>query len=166
MRIVRKLMYYTELILINVAIWIILNESLSWLTIISGIIFGLITIVMTNHLLLLSDYKKMYKIYPLTLVKYGICLIIQIYAAGFGAIAKIISGKINANIVEIETKLEDDLQRCILANSITLTPGTVTVNKKGHKLTVLWLDCVTKDNEKAGEMIKGKFEKILLGERG
>ncbi len=166
MRIVKKLMYYTELILINVAIWIILNESLSWLTIISGVIFAMITIVITNNLLLLSDYKKMYKIRPMLLVKYGLYLIIQIYAAGFGAIAKIISGKINADIVEIETKLEDELQRCILANSITLTPGTVTVDKKGNKLTVLWLDCETKDSERAGEMIKGKFEKILLGERG
>jgi multicomponent Na+:H+ antiporter subunit E len=96
------------------------------------------------------------------LIKYGVFLIVHIYLAGFSTISKIISGKINPDIVEIETTIEDNLYICILANSITLTPGTVTIDKEGRKLKVLWIDCVTKDSKEAGEMIKGKFEKFLL----
>ena len=45
--------------------------------------------------------------------------------------------KINPEIVEIESGLKaDSAELVILANSITLTPGTYTINTKGSKLLV------------------------------
>ena len=100
------------------------------------------------------------------IVKYFIYLLYQIYCSGFSTIKKIVTGKVNPGIVEITTKLENDFLISILACSITLTPGTVTLDKDGKKLKILWLDCITKDSEAAGAIIKGNFEDILKeGER-
>ena len=70
-----------------------------------------------------------------------------------------ISGKINPGVVDIKTNLKDDYSISILANSITLTPGTVTIDKNGNKLKVLWLDVQTRNPKKAGKIIKGNLEK-------
>jgi multisubunit Na+/H+ antiporter MnhE subunit len=45
-----------------------------------------------------------------------------------------------------------------------MTPGTVTIDIDGGKLKVLWLNCVTTDSHEAGELIKGKLERKLMGE--
>jgi len=48
-------------------------------------------------------------------------------------------------LVEFDTKLEKELSKFILANSITLTPGTVTVRVNGNKFLVHALTKKTAD---------------------
>ena len=43
-------------------------------------------------------------------------------------------------IVHFDTKLKDPKLNILLANSITLTPGTITADTKDNSLTVLALD--------------------------
>lgn len=48
--------------------------------------------------------------------------------------------KLNPTLVSFHTDLKTDFGRFLLANSITLTPGTITVQVEGNKLTVHCLD--------------------------
>lgn len=59
-------------------------------------------------------------------------------------------------IVEYQTRLKTGLGRVILANSITLTPGTITVSLKDDKLVIHCLD--RSMAEGMDDMI---FEKLL-----
>lgn len=158
----KKLIYYSEILILCIGIWIILNEEISFTHIALGGLLGIAAILVTNRVLLLTDYKNAYPLDLLVMLRYTLFLLLQIYLSGFSAIIKIITGKINPDIVEIQTELSSELDICILANSITLTPGTVTIDKSGNRLKVLWLDCVTRDSKKAGDLIKGKFEAILM----
>lgn len=157
----KKLIYDIQTIILCIIIWVVLNENTSIYQIVLGGVLGLAAAYLTNNVLT-HDYTVKYRIQPLLLFKYFIFVIIKIYISGISTIIKIISGNINPGIVEIETELVNDLYICFLANSITLTPGTVVVEKKGSTLKVLWIDCITKDKQKAGDIIKGEFEKILL----
>lgn len=76
----------------------------------------------------------------------------------------ILLGKADPKVIEISTSLNSDYLISVLANSITLTPGTITVDVRGQKLWVLWVNPKTLDTTLAGEMIKGALEKRL--ERG
>ena len=49
----------------------------------------------------------------------------------------IFTSNINPRLVPIKTSLNNDWSIFFLANAITLTPGTVTVNRKGNKLLIL-----------------------------
>jgi len=69
--------------------------------------------------------------------------------------------KINPGIVEVKTKLKSKTGRFILANSITLTPGTLTMEIKGDSLFIHWIDVTSPDIEKATKAIVSKFEKKL-----
>ena len=69
---------------------------------------------------------------------------------------------INPGIVKIKTDLHSDTGITILANSITLTPGTLTIDitkKLGETyLYVHWISVETLNREMAGEKIKGDIE--------
>ena len=55
---------------------------------------------------------------------------------------RVITGRIKPGIVKIQPKLPNDLSLMILANSITLTPGTlsVDVDEKTNALYVHWIN--------------------------
>ena len=68
---------------------------------------------------------------------------------------------INPGIVKVKTKLKSKLGRTILANSITLTPGTLTVETNGEDYYIHWIDVTSDDIEGATKQIVSKFEKYL-----
>jgi multicomponent Na+:H+ antiporter subunit E len=55
---------------------------------------------------------------------------------------RVITGRINPAIVKINPNLKNDMSLAILANSITLTPGTlsVDVDEKTNELYVHWIN--------------------------
>jgi len=68
---------------------------------------------------------------------------------------------IHPGIVKVKTKLKSRLGRMILANSITLTPGTITVETEENYFYIHWVDVRTPDIEESTKKIVLKFEKYL-----
>ncbi|MDD2206814.1 MAG: Na+/H+ antiporter subunit E [Aminobacterium sp.] len=61
---------------------------------------------------------------------YYVCVpfAIGLIKANFDVAMRVITGHINPGIVKLEPGLKSDLAKTILADSITLTPGTLTVD--------------------------------------
>jgi multicomponent Na+:H+ antiporter subunit E len=53
---------------------------------------------------------------------------VALWDANWDVAKRVISGKINPGIVKFDPRLKTDRARMMLANSITLTPGTLTVD--------------------------------------
>lgn len=70
---------------------------------------------------------------------------------------------IKPGIVKIKTKLKTDIALTFLANSITLTPGTlcVDIDRDNSVLYIHWINVKDKDTDKATKIISERFEKIL-----
>ena len=72
---------------------------------------------------------------------------------------------IHPGIVKIPTDMQSDYGLAALSNSITLTPGTITMEAAEEDgknvLYVHWIDVTETEPEKAGEAIKGALEKGL-----
>jgi len=68
---------------------------------------------------------------------------------------------INPGIVKVKTKLKSKLGRVILANSITLTPGTLTVETNGEDYYIHWINITSENIEDSTTQIVSKFEKYL-----
>ncbi|PLW92694.1 MAG: Na+/H+ antiporter subunit D [Marinilabiliales bacterium] len=68
---------------------------------------------------------------------------------------------INPGIVEVKTKLNSNIGKMLLANSITLTPGTLTVDIREDRMYIHWIDVSSTDIEEATKSIVKKFEKYL-----
>lgn len=68
---------------------------------------------------------------------------------------------INPGIVKVRTKLKSKMGRLMLANSITLTPGTLTVELEGEWIYVHWVLMESDDIEAATQKIVAGFESYL-----
>jgi multicomponent Na+:H+ antiporter subunit E len=68
---------------------------------------------------------------------------------------------INPGIVKVRTRLKSRMGRLMLANSITLTPGTLTVEIIDEWLYVHWVTVESTDIEQATACIVAGFESYL-----
>lgn len=68
---------------------------------------------------------------------------------------------IKPGIVKVKTSLKSELAKTILANSITLTPGTLTIDCLDEHLYVHWINIVSEDPAVETRLIVEKFEKYL-----
>lgn len=69
---------------------------------------------------------------------------------------------IKPGIVKVKTTLKNPAGRTILANSITLTPGTLTVDiDDDDYLYIHWINVKSDDVEEATRQIVAKFEGVL-----
>ncbi|MEJ1991350.1 MAG: Na+/H+ antiporter subunit E [Maritimibacter sp.] len=68
---------------------------------------------------------------------------------------------IDPAIVKVRTTLTHPVARLLLANSITLTPGTLTVEIHGEWLYIHWVRAAGTDVETATREIAAGFERYL-----
>ena len=68
---------------------------------------------------------------------------------------------IKPGIVKFRTRLKSRMGRLMLANSITLTPGTLTVEMDGEWMYVHWVSVQSTDVEAATAEIVAGFERYL-----
>jgi multicomponent Na+:H+ antiporter subunit E len=157
----KKQFYYFQLVLIFTIFWIVLFERATPFVLLTAPLISVLSIKASEKFLLKDSYYDLYYFNIFWLIKYSFYLLLEIYKSGLSIIPNIISGHASPEIVEIYTDLDSNLQLALLANSITLTPGTITMDIEGQRLKVLWMDPKTKNITMAGILIKGRLEKLL-----
>jgi multicomponent Na+:H+ antiporter subunit E len=65
---------------------------------------------------------------------------------------------VNPGIVKLKTSLKNDYDKLILANAITLTPGTITLDLEGENIYIHILDLKTTDKATLQHDIIEAFE--------
>ncbi len=61
-------------------------------------------------------------------IAYFIVLIIEIIKAEIDVVERVVNGEVEPVVWEIKTELKRPISQTILANSITLTPGTLSID--------------------------------------
>ena len=95
------------------------------------------------------------------LVLFFITLLVQSYVASFELIGRMLTGRYHPGIVRLRTRLRSDLGRAVLANSISLVPGTLSLWMDDNHLYVHWFDVKTTHTVRAGDQIKKRIEHVL-----
>lgn len=87
-----------------------------------------------------NEWRVVKRIFGFT--AYFALLLKEIFVANTAVLKLILNPRIiiEPKIVTFEPKLNSDSLRTLLADSITLTPGTITVDMQGSRLTVHCLD--------------------------
>lgn len=96
--------------------------------------------------------------HPCYLARYLFVIIYLLYQSSWKMLMAVVTGRANPRIVHFRTRLRSDLARMTLANSITFTPGTITLDLNDDHLTVHWFFCNTIHAKAAGESVKGEME--------
>lgn len=123
--------------------WVMLNGRLDMDVLITGAISAIaIWLFMLSFTGWSLKKEKQAMILLPSLIAYFAFLFWEILKANIGVLKIILTGKTDPYVRTIETPLRSKMSRVLLANSITLTPGTVTVKIEENRLTV---HCLTKD---------------------
>ena len=80
-------------------------------------------------------------------IAYFIVLIFEIIKATLDVAARTVNGKVEPVIVEIPTVLKRPISQTILANSITLTPGTLSVDLDSENQVLKVATIIARKNE-------------------
>ncbi len=158
------------LFILLILIWSALTSSFHWPELTSGILISLVL-----SLFLGKTYFEL-GLPPLTLKRlaflliYIVVLFKEIIKANFDVAYRVVHPKmpIKPGIVIITTELQSDMAKMVLANSITLTPGTFTLDILGDNLLIHWINVRSGYSDEATRIIGERFEKYLreiFGER-
>lgn len=107
---------------------------------------------------LLSPQKLFY------LGKFAIVFLIALIKSNFDMARRVLSPSlpINPGVVKFKSKLKSNFAKMVLANAITLTPGTLSIDVIGDTFYIHWIDVTTTDPEEAFKEIAEDFENLLI----
>ncbi len=144
-------------------VWVLITWSVQVQELLTG---AAITLVLA--LLMRSLYPLLSGIKPgvrplLFMVAYVFIFIWQLILANLDVAKRVLSPRrpINPGIVKVKTKLKSPLAKMMLTSSITLTPGTLSLDVQGDDIFIHWIDVKGKDIETATNAIVSVFEKGL-----
>jgi len=152
--------------ILSVLIWIALTSIHEWQEILVGIIVAFLVSTVAGEFLITTEKKQGIWRRSFAFVIYIFTFLGEMIKANIH-VAYIVMHPllpIKPGIVKIKTKLTKDAAITVLTNSITLTPGTFTIdlNPQKKELYIHWIDVKSTNVDEATEMIGGKFEKILM----
>ncbi|MEA3494115.1 MAG: Na+/H+ antiporter subunit E [Candidatus Margulisiibacteriota bacterium] len=144
-------------------LWLLFTFSFDPFSLLLGGIFSLIISMATYDLFIEKGEEIQKGILPRFeyFLIYFFVVLWEIYLGSFNVVYRVLTRKINPGVVKIRTRLKSKFARVLLANSITLTPGTVTIDLQEDCLYVHWLAVKTDNAHQAARVIKGNYEAQL-----
>lgn len=138
-------------------LWIIFSGRFDAFHLILGAISSGIVTAVSGELMFTTSNTRGILLSWMRLGKYIPWLIYQVFLANLHVMYLVFHPRmmdlINPQIIEFESRLKGDYARTTFANSITLTPGTITVN-----VTVLGLYSVHCIDDRSGQGLPGEME--------
>ncbi len=154
---------FAWLLVITFVLWMALSSKLDPPELICGGLVSLIIALFGAHVYSKLGFPSLsMKMFLFSLI-YIVVLLWEIIKANLDVAYRVIHPKmpIRPGIVVIKTSLKSDVAKMILANSITLTPGTFTLDVIGDELLIHWINVKSEDIDEATNMIGQRFEKYL-----
>ncbi len=161
----RRLIYFVLAFVIWVLLaWPFVDGQIDVQVVIAGVIASAIVaflfheVLPQEHHVLISPIRIFWALVYIPVFFYYVIL------ANFDVVYRVVHPKmpIKPGIIKIKTNLKTKSGITALANSITLTPGTLTVDLTDDGfLYIHWINVKSTDVEEATKLIAGRFEYFL-----
>jgi multicomponent Na+:H+ antiporter subunit E len=145
-------------------VWIMFTSTFFWQEVLIGAIVTMLISLASIRLFTCCTLSLLSPVRIFWMIWYLVVFLKALVVANLDVARRVITPSlpINPGIVKFKTKLTTNYSKMVLANSITLTPGTLTVDVVGDTFYIHWIDVETTDPEEAFKIIAEPFEKILL----
>lgn len=130
--------------------------------ILGALISVILTLIIAHYVNYKIDWKLPIRL-AIFLVWYLPVFIWQLLLANIDVAKRVLHPKLplHPGFVEVPTDLEGDFAKLMLANSITLTPGTLSIDVKDQSVFVHTVNVVGQSKEEHKSHISARFERIL-----
>jgi multicomponent Na+:H+ antiporter subunit E len=156
-------MRYITLFILSLIFWILLTFKLSIPNIIVGSVASLICSLIFGRFFITNCYKLLQPKRYFWFIVYLFIFIWECIKANFDVAYRVLhpAMPIKPGIVKVKTTLKSELAKMLLANSITMTPGTISVDIIDDYLYIHWIYIRSEDPEVYTNIITGAFEKYI-----
>lgn len=156
-------MRYVTVFILSLIFWLLLTFNLTVPNLIVGSVASLLcTIIFARYYFHnVSKFLQPHRYY--WFLVYLITFIWACIKANFDVAYRVInpSMPIKPAIVKVKTILKSEFAKALLANSITMTPGTITVDIIDDEFYIHWIYLRSEDPDVYTRMITGVFEKYI-----
>jgi multicomponent Na+:H+ antiporter subunit E len=156
-------MHRLALFVISFIFWMLLTWSPEPASILTGIATAALTTLLFGRYFFRNVYKFIQPRRYFWLIAYLFVFIWECIKANFDVAYRVLHPRmpIKPGIVKVPLRLKSPFARTMLANSITMTPGTISVDIVGDVLYVHWIYISSKDPAVYSEKISGRFEDYI-----
>jgi len=136
------------------ALWLLMS-GLYHKTLITGLgaASAIFAVYMVRRMDVADDDKLEISLNPIKFISYNVWLMVEIAKSNWAVTKLIVGGKpLNQHMFYTPYTQRTDLAQVIFANSITLTPGTITVETEPGRFLVHAVDFSEDDHEALADM--------------
>jgi multicomponent Na+:H+ antiporter subunit E len=149
--------------IVALIVWLLLTWNVTVQNVIAGVIVAALSAALFGHLfprhsrLMLNLRRVLWFLYYIPV------FLIHCFKANLDVAYRVLhmNVPIRPGIVRVRTTLKSDMALTFLANSITLTPGTLTVDIIDNDMYIHWINVASDDPEEQTLIIVKRFEDIL-----
>ncbi len=159
-----SLRHYALVFGVCLLLWVLLVGNLAGQELLAGmVVSALVTLLFGSRFGILTGLRFS-PLVPLYILGYLGYFMVALVRANLDLALRVIAPSlpIRPALVEVKTTLKSPLGRLLLANSITLTPGTLSVDVRDDTLLVHWVYCPPgTDAQQATDKIAASFERHI-----
>jgi len=154
---------YLALFIITLIFWLLVTFSLSLYNIIVGVVAALITSYLFGRYFVTDVRKFLQPKRYAWLILYIFIFLWECIKANFDVAYRVLhpAMPIKPGIVRVPIEIKTDIAKTMLANSITMTPGTIAVDVKDDIMYVHWIYVSSEDPEVYTRKVSGRFENYI-----
>ncbi|MFP4620968.1 MAG: Na+/H+ antiporter subunit E [Bacteroidales bacterium] len=156
-------MKYLALFIITLVFWLLVTFSLALANIVVGVIAALITSYLFGRYFVTDVRKFLQPRRYAWLILYIFIFLWECIKANFDVAYRVLhpAMPIKPGIVRVQLEIKTDIAKTMLANSITMTPGTIAVDVKDDIMYVHWIYVTSEDPEVYTQKVSGRFENYI-----
>jgi multicomponent Na+:H+ antiporter subunit E len=156
-------MRYVALFILSMIFWLMLTFEFTVSNLLVGAAASLIASLIFTRFFIKNVYKLIQPKRYFWFLVYLVVFIWECIKANIDVAYRVLhpSMPIRPGIVKVKTELKSDMAKMLLANSITMTPGTISVDIIDDNLYIHWIYIRSEDPEVYTKIITGAFEKYI-----
>lgn len=156
-------MRYFTLFILSLIFWLLLTFEFTVANIIVGAVASIISALFFGRIFVTNVYKLLQPRRYFWFIIYLFVFFWECLKANVDVAYRVLhpAMPIRPGIVKVKTTLKSDMAKMLLANSITMTPGTISVDIIDDYLYIHWIYIRSEDPEVYTPIITGAFEKYI-----
>jgi multicomponent Na+:H+ antiporter subunit E len=156
-------MRYITLFILSLIFWFFLTFEFTLPNLIVGVGASIICALFFGRIFITNTYKLLQPQRYFWFIIYLFVFTWECIKANFDVAYRVLhpAMPIRPGIVKVKTELKSDMAKMLLANSITMTPGTISVDIIDDHLYIHWIYIRSEDPEVYTPIITGAFEKYI-----
>ncbi len=156
-----KLLRFSFLTTALFAAWVVYTQDWHPASLATGCIFAAVAAAFSYAVFYESlPQSRLLLRFDLVLL-YFIFLLYQSIRSSISLIHLMLKGNYKPGIVRVKTRLQSRIGRTVLANTISLVPGTLSLWMEGPYIFIHWFDKSTGNRIQAGKLTMEPMQKLL-----